>query len=325
MEFIPIIKEIGRGRDGARDLSRDTARALYATMLRDEVPALELGGILIALRMKGEASEELAGFLDAVEASYAHLRLPAGGTPIVIPSYNGARKLPNLTPLLALLLAKSGVPVLMHGVSADPAYANPRVTSAEILAELGFAPSPNVAAAETALAERGLAFLPIDVLAPALSRLLQVRARLGVRNAAHTLAKMINPFAGRALQLVSVTHPDFMRRMREYFPDSQRAVLLTRGVEGEVVASVRRQTQIDWLFDGEQRVLLEADNDATRAPAALPAALDARTTADWIERVVAGDIAVPQPIARQIACCKEGLELIGGAAALRGVLEARPA
>ncbi|MGL9736464.1 MAG: hypothetical protein ACR5LF_15450 [Symbiopectobacterium sp.] len=59
--------------------------------------------------------------------------------PIVIPSYNGARRKPNLTPLLALLLVKLGFPVVklgfpvvVHGVENDPT----RVTSAEILQAL---------------------------------------------------------------------------------------------------------------------------------------------------------------------------------------------
>lgn len=54
MDYRKIIKEIGRGKNHARDLDRDTARGLYAHMLNGEVPDLELGGVLIALRIKGE-------------------------------------------------------------------------------------------------------------------------------------------------------------------------------------------------------------------------------------------------------------------------------
>src|SRR5215217_3423713 len=109
-----FIKEIGRGKNAARDLSREDAQALFAAMLRGEVPDLQLGGILIALRIKGESLDELAGFMAACEASYSHLPAPHA-TPVVIPSYNGARQLPNLVPLLAMLLAREGIPVLVHG------------------------------------------------------------------------------------------------------------------------------------------------------------------------------------------------------------------
>lgn len=62
MDYRKIIKEIGRGKNHARDLDRDTARGLYAHMLNGEVPDLELGGVLIALRIKGEGEAEMLGF-----------------------------------------------------------------------------------------------------------------------------------------------------------------------------------------------------------------------------------------------------------------------
>ncbi len=100
----PFIREIGRGKKGARDMSRDDARQIFSAMLDGRVSDLELGGLLIALRIKGESVDEIAGFLDAAEASFAPLVAPEGSyTPVVIPSYNGARQMPNLTPLLAML------------------------------------------------------------------------------------------------------------------------------------------------------------------------------------------------------------------------------
>jgi len=63
--LIAIIKEIGRGKNAARDLNRDDARALFSALLAGEIPDLQLGAVLMALRIKGESMEELAGFLDA--------------------------------------------------------------------------------------------------------------------------------------------------------------------------------------------------------------------------------------------------------------------
>ena len=60
-----FIKEIGRGKKGARSLSRDDAFALYAAMLDGRVADLELGGIMLAMRIKGESVDEIAGFLEA--------------------------------------------------------------------------------------------------------------------------------------------------------------------------------------------------------------------------------------------------------------------
>src|SRR5215212_4423502 len=134
------IKEIGRGKNAAGDLSRADAQSLFSAMLAGEVADLQLGAILIALRVKGESLEELAGFAEACEASYAHLSIRDAQVPIVIPSYNGARKLPNLVPLLALLLAREGIPVLVHGVSSDPG----RVTSREVLHAMKLAPATSL-------------------------------------------------------------------------------------------------------------------------------------------------------------------------------------
>lgn len=121
MEYSKIIKEVGRGKNHARDLDEETARALYARMLNGEVPELELGGILIALRIKGEGEAEMKGFYAAMQQHTLRLTPPAGKPmPIVIPSYNGARKQADLTPLLAMLLHKLGFPVVVHGVSHDP-------------------------------------------------------------------------------------------------------------------------------------------------------------------------------------------------------------
>ncbi len=70
------IKEIGRGKDGARSLSREDAQLLYGAMLDGRVSDLEMGGILLAMRIKGESVEEIAGFMAAAETSIHLLKSP---------------------------------------------------------------------------------------------------------------------------------------------------------------------------------------------------------------------------------------------------------
>src|SRR5258707_486098 len=109
----PYLKELARGKHGARDLTREQARTLFAAIFADEVPAIALGAVLVAFRVKGETAEEMAGILDALSPHMRPMQLPARrAIPAVIPSYNGARKLANLVPLLALMIAREGVPVL---------------------------------------------------------------------------------------------------------------------------------------------------------------------------------------------------------------------
>ena len=97
------IKEIGRGKDGARALDRSAAADLFGQVLDGAVTDLEVGAFCLAMRIKGETDQEMAGFLDATHARLQHIS--ASSPVVVLPSYNGARKLPVLTPLLALLLA----------------------------------------------------------------------------------------------------------------------------------------------------------------------------------------------------------------------------
>lgn len=154
MDYRAIVKEIGRGKNHARSLDHETARALYNHMLDGDVPDLEMGAILIALRIKGEGEQEMRGFYDAMQQHMLRLTPPvAKPVPVVIPSYNGARKQANLTPLLALLLSRLGFPVVVHGVSDDPT----RVLTETIFTLMGISPTLHAGrAGETGRARPGL-------------------------------------------------------------------------------------------------------------------------------------------------------------------------
>lgn len=294
-QLISIIKEIGRGKNAARDLSREDAQALFTAILNDEVPPLQLGAILIALRIKGESLEELAGFLDACEASYPHLKAPAGTVPLVIPAYNGARQLPNLTPLLASLVAREGKPVLVHGVPDDPG----RVTTIEVFRAMGIEPAASISEAEQQLAERKLAVITIDTLAPKLARVLKLRREIGLRSSGHTLVKMLQPFTSKAIRLVSVTHPEYLDRMRAFFTSYGSHALLLRGAEGEAVAHPRREPVIEWL-DGKTA---EMWRGAAEENPVLPDSRDAAITARSIKAALAGKHSLPSAISHQVLCC----------------------
>ena len=299
----PFIREIGRGKKGARDMSRDDARTVYTAMLEGRLSDLELGAFLIGMRIKGESVAEIAGFLDAAEASFAPLLAPGGEfAPVVIPSYNGSRQMPNLTPLLALLLAREGVPVLIHGVTTDPG----RVTTAEILAELGMPPATTDEAAAAAFAARQPAFMPIAALAPKLDRLLQLRRVLGLRNSTHTLVKIMQPFAQPALRLVSYTHPEYLTMLTDYFstaaPAARGDVFLMRGTEGETVANAKRANAVTWFHANRPTQLIERQEPVDEMPP-LPASSDAAVTAAWIREALDGRQPVPAPIAEQVAQC----------------------
>ena len=297
----PFIREIGRGKKGARDMSRDDACKIFSAMLDGRLSDLELGGFLIGMRIKGESVGEIAGFLDAAEASFKQLTAPAGSfVPVVIPSYNGSRQMPNLTPLLALLLAREGVPVLVHGVTVDPG----RVTTAEILQQLGFAVCSDTVAVAGAFARAEPAFIPVAALAPKLDRLLQIRRVLGLRNSTHTLVKIMQPFSTAALRLVSYTHPEYLTMLSDYFSTAASVargdVFLMRGTEGETVANAKRAHAVEWFHNNVRTTLIERQQPVDEMPP-LPAASDAATTAAWIREALDGKQPIPVPIAEQLA------------------------
>lgn len=298
-----FIREIGRGKEGARHLSMDDARQMYAAMLEGRVSQLELGAILLAMRVKGESVDELCGFLQAAHAKLDLITDPGMSfAPILIPSYNGARKMANLIPLLALLLAKEGVPVLLHGVEQDAG----RVTSYEVMQALGLPPAFQQAHLHAIWARRLPAFMSIDALAPQMANLLQLRRILGLRSSTHTLVKILQPFACPAVRLTSYTHPEYHQLLSEYFVHAQASALgdalLMRATEGEAVANARRAQQIEWCKDGRIASIVPKQEVAQTA-LDLPSERDADTTARWIDDVLCGVRAVPETIAAQVEQC----------------------
>ncbi len=290
MSISHYIKEIGRGKDGARAIDRAQAADLMGQVLDGQITDLELGAFCLAMRIKGETAEEMAGFLDA-----AHARLnkvTTGGAPtVVLPSYNGARKRPVLTPLLALLLAREGAAVVLHGTATE----DKRVSCEAVWAALGHTActaSPTVQAGQAV-------FVPTAKLHAGLDRLLAVRRVVGVRNSGHSLVKLMNPCDGPALVVGSYTHPEYLHSMSATFALTGQHALLLRGTEGEPVADARRTPAMDVFKDGATR-RVQAQREGSLAQLPDMPATDAAATAAYIQQVLRGERAVPEPIALQV-------------------------
>jgi anthranilate phosphoribosyltransferase len=299
------IKEIGRGRDGARALKREQAADLMGQVLDGQVSDLEVGAFCLAMRIKGETAEEMAGFLDATHSRLHTLPVNPQANAVVLPCYNGARKLPVLTPLLAHLLAREGVAVIMHGTATEAS----RISSQEVLAAFG------VTALSTTRELRAgeVVFAPTELLCPSLKRLLDVRRVVGLRNPAHSLVKLMNPVQNNATQKVlrisSYTHPEYLHSMAATFALTQARALLLRGTEGEVVADARRQPQMDIFVDGQRKLTLEAQSGSLKQLPELPTQIDAHTTASYTQAVLNGTLPVPVPIAQQVQAALQALSM----------------
>jgi len=297
MSIAQYIREIGRGKDGRRSLSRVQAQDLMSRVLDGRVEDLELGAFVVAMRIKGESVDELAGFLDA--AHERCLRVPTDRPTVVLPSYNGARKLPNLTALLALLLAQEGVQVLIHGIDDDEG----RVTTAAIFHDLGLPFANDGADVVEAWRRREPVFCRLAMLSPALARLLDVRRVIGLRNSGHTIAKLLLPCTGGpVLRVVNYTHPDYAELQHAFLAASGADALSLRGTEGEPVADARRTPKFEIYLGGKSRPELSSsaqEGVLTELPL-LPREHDAATTALYIQSVVSGERPAPAPVQRQV-------------------------
>ncbi len=285
------IKEIGRGKQGARALSREQAADLFAQVLDGCVTDLEIGAFCLAMRIKGETPQEMAGFLDATETRLLKIPVP-GATAVVLPSYNGARKLPLLTPLLALLLAREGLAVIVHGMATE----STRLTAEQGLLALGVKAQTAIECASNGT----LQFVPTGLLCPGLARLLDVRRVVGLRNPAHSLVKLLNPCDGPAVVVSCFTHPEYAESMSATLQLVQASALLLRGTEGEPVADPRRTPAMDVIAEGRTSRVQQAQPGALATIPDLPHA-DATSTAIWIQAVLNGNQPVPAPIAQQVA------------------------
>jgi anthranilate phosphoribosyltransferase len=301
MSIAPYIKEIGRGKEGARALTREQAHDLLCQVLDGRVSDLELGAFAIAMRIKGESVEELAGFLQAVRERCIPI---APGRPLVVlPSYNGARKLPNLTALLAQMLAQEGVAVLVHGMPDDPS----RVTTAQIFHDLGLALAETPEDVESCWARQEPAYIRTEHLCPPLARLLDVRWVIGLRNPGHTVAKLLD--TGDGLRVVNYTHPEYGTMLTDFLQATAANALLLRGTEGEPFADPRRTPRMEVFLAGQPRPDLSVparEGVLTQLPL-LPASCDAATTAHYIQAVVSGEKPAPAPLQQQVECLLQAL------------------
>jgi anthranilate phosphoribosyltransferase len=291
MSITSFLKVIGRGSKGAGDLDRNQAKEVFTQILDGNVSDLELGAFCIAMRIKGESVSELMGFMDALQP---HLNLLNLGTrpTIVLPSYNGARKQANLTPLLAGMLASYGFTVLVQGVEKDQT----RVTSYEIFKSLGWPILKTKDEFGALLALNQPIFCPLNVISPALQKLLDIRERIGLRNTGHVLAKLINPTLQKPWQVSNYTHPEYPEKLREFFELRSANAILMRGSEGEPTASLQRLPEMHFLLPNANEMTTPEERFEDISPFL---EIDAISTASVTEQILSGQVKCPSSILRQ--------------------------
>ena len=205
-DFAPFVRILGRGPGKSRSLTRDEARLALGMVLRGEATREQIGALLMLMRFRGEAADEMAGMVEAAR-TYAGLPWELG-PPVGLdwPSYADGRTrgLPWYL-LAALLVAQSGCRVLMHGPLAGPG----RQLLVAAMRGLAIMPAASASDARAALDATGFAFVRLEALCPALADLLALRGVLGLRSPLNTVGRLLDP-AGAKGSVDGVFHPAYI-------------------------------------------------------------------------------------------------------------------
>jgi anthranilate phosphoribosyltransferase len=227
--FARFVKILGRGKTLTRSLTIDEAEEAMGMILAGEVRPEQLGAFLMLLRVKEETGEEIAGFTRAARAS---LGRPATALRVDLdwPSYAGKKRQAPWHLIAALLIARSGWSVFMHGLEG---HTEGRIYSGETLRRFGFPAAADFDEAAAQIRRRRFAYMPLERISPRLAGMMALKSILGLRSPIHTLARGLNPI-GAGASLDGVFHPGYVAIHRDAaIALREPRVLVFRGDGGE--------------------------------------------------------------------------------------------
>jgi len=225
--FAQFVRILGKGKRGARSLTREEAREALGMILDGQVEEAQLGAFLMLLRHKEESADELAGFTEAVRA---RLDAPRIAVDLDWPSYAGKKRHLPWYLLAAKCLAGSGTRILLHGGGAHTAG---RLYTEQLLQTLDIPLCRDWNAVGEALDRGGLAFAPLVDWMPALQRMIDLRNTLGLRSPIHSLVRLLNPLGARCI-LQSIFHPGYQETHREGSRLLGDRAIVIKGEGGEI-------------------------------------------------------------------------------------------
>ncbi|HEY7968520.1 MAG TPA: anthranilate phosphoribosyltransferase [Candidatus Limnocylindrales bacterium] len=179
-------------------LTLDEARDAMGSLMDGEATPALLAALLVALRMRGETVDELAGFATAMRERVLRVDAPDGAIDTCGTGGDGSGTF-NISTSAALVVAAAGVPVAKHGNRAMTS----RSGSADVLDALGVRIDHDEVTAAAALRDSGFAFLFATGFHPAMKHAGPTRREIGVRTAFNLLGPLTNP-AGARRQVIGV-------------------------------------------------------------------------------------------------------------------------
>ncbi len=236
---------IGKVADGLA-LSRSEAVAAFEIIMSGEATPAQTGGFLMALRMRGETVDEIAGAATVMRSKMLPVNAPAGAIDIVGTGGDGKGTL-NISTATAFVVAGAGVPVAKHG--------NRKLSSksgaGDLLSAIGVNVEVGPDTIEQALREAGIGFMIAPRHHAAMRHVMPARTEMGVRTVFNILGPLTNP-AGAKRQLTGAFSPDWLEPMAATLRDlgSERAWLV-HGADGTDELSICGSSTVVELADGE--------------------------------------------------------------------------
>lgn len=232
-----------------KSLTEEEARQTMAQIMDGQATPAQLGGFLVALRMKGETPEEIAGLARTMRSRALAVRANGDLLDTCGTGGDGSGTY-NISTATALVAAAAGLKVAKHGNRS----ASSKCGSADVLEALGVRIALTPAQAQECLEKIGFAFLFAPAYHPAMKHAASVRGELGIRTVFNILGPLANP-AGATRQLLGVAQEGMAPRMAAILQRlGSRHALVVHGADGLDEVSLAGSTRVHEVRDGSIRV-----------------------------------------------------------------------
>ena len=294
----PVQQALKRIVEGKESLARAEASTLFASILIEQPPELQVATLLGALAARGETPAEIAGFVDVLRARATPLPLTDAERARLVDTcgtggdHSGTF---NISTAAALVAAAAGATVAKHGNRAVTSQSG----SADVLEALGIPVDLTPAQAADALRRYRFAFLHAPAHHPLMRALMPLRRALGVRTVFNLLGPLANP-AGAAAQVIGVYSAHLVPVVAEAMVLlGTRHSLVVHGTDASSLTgideiSLAGPTHAAAILTGQVtlRTLHPSDFGLSPAPLAMLAGGNAQTNADILRQIFSG---IPGP------------------------------
>lgn len=220
-------------------LTREQARVAFEILFEGKATPSQIGGLLMALRTRGETVDEYAAAAAAMLAKCNRVKAPAGAMDIVGTGGDGKGTL-NISTATAFVVAGAGVVVAKHGNR----NLSSKSGAADALTQMGLNVMVGAKVVEKALDEAGIGFMMAPMHHPAIAHVMPSRSELGTRTIFNILGPLTNP-AGVKRQLTGAFSRDLIRPMAETLKAlGAEAAWLVHGSDGTDEMTI---TGITWV------------------------------------------------------------------------------